>query len=190
MPTTIRRLIWQFMDDPVTAKVDEELSTVDSIEQIYFEVAQRDKTAGLRELVERELKGRTLVFCKMKRGVDRLADDLERRGVRVGALHGDMDQRRRDRVVELFRAGDLDVLIATNVAARGLDIPEITHVVNFDVPQNAEEYVHRIGRTGRAGREGKAITFVGEWEFDEFQRVLDEFGDEITKEQLELYDNE
>ena len=187
MPTSIRRLIWQFMDDPVTAKVDSELSTVDSIEQIYFEVAQRDKTAGLRELVERELKGRTLVFCKMKRGVDRLARDLEGRGVRVGALHGDMDQRRRDRVVERFREGELDILIATNVAARGLDIPEITHVVNFDVPQNAEEYVHRIGRTGRAGREGKAITFVGEWEFDEFQRVLDEFEDEIAKEQLDLY---
>ncbi|MDA0351322.1 MAG: DEAD/DEAH box helicase [Chloroflexi bacterium] len=187
MPTSIRRLIWQFMDDPVTAKVDAELSTVDTIEQIYIEVAQRDKTAGLRELVRRELKGRTLVFCKMKRGVDRVAEDLERRGVRVGALHGDMDQRRRDRVVERFRAGELDILIATNVAARGLDIPEITHVVNFDVPQNAEEYVHRIGRTGRAGRDGKAITFVGEWEFDEFQRVLDEFGDEIRQEQLDLY---
>jgi len=190
MPTSIRRLIWQFMDDPVTAKVDAELSTVDSVTQIYFEVAQRDKTAGLRELVERELKGRTLIFCKMKRGVDRLAEDLDRRGVRVGALHGDMDQRRRDRVVERFREGDLDVLIATNVAARGLDIPEITHVVNFDVPQNAEEYVHRIGRTGRAGREGKAITFVGEWEFDEFQRVLDEFEEELTKEQLDLYQND
>jgi ATP-dependent RNA helicase DeaD len=190
MPTSIRRLIWQFMDDPVTAKVDSELSTVDTVTQIYFEVAQRDKAAGLRELIERELKGRTLIFCKMKRGVDRLAEDLDRRGVRVGALHGDMDQRRRDRVVERFRDGDLDVLIATNVAARGLDIPEITHVVNFDVPQNAEEYVHRIGRTGRAGREGKAITFVGEWEFDEFQRVLDEFEEDITKEQLDLYQND
>ena len=187
MPTSIRRLIWQFMDDPVTARVDAELSTVDSVEQIYFEVAQRDKTAGVRELVEGELKGRTLVFCKMKRGVDRLAQDLEGRGVRVGALHGDMDQRRRDRVVERFRAGELDILIATNVAARGLDIPEITHVVNYDVPQNAEEYLHRIGRTGRAGRDGKAITFVGEWEFDEFQRVLDEFGDQLTKQELDLY---
>ena len=80
-----------------------------------------------------------------------------------------------------------DLLIATNVAARGLDIPEITHVVNFDVPQNAEEYVHRIGRTGRAGRKGKAITFVGEWEFDEFQRVYDEFSESLNKEELSLY---
>ncbi|MBT5772769.1 MAG: DEAD/DEAH box helicase [Dehalococcoidia bacterium] len=187
MPTSIRRLIWQFMDDPVTITVDSELSTVDSIEQIYFEVAQRDKTAGLRELIDRELKGRTLVFCNMRRGVDRLAQDLEGRGVRVGALHGDMDQRRRDKVVESFREGALDILIATNVAARGLDIPQITHVVNFDAPQNAEEYVHRIGRTGRAGRQGKAITFVGEWDYDNFKRVTDEFGDEMTKERLDLY---
>jgi ATP-dependent RNA helicase DeaD len=187
MPTSIRRLIWQFMNDPVTVRVDEELSTVDSVDQIYFEVASRDKTAGLRELIERELKGRTLVFCKTKRSVDRLTDDLERRGVQVGALHGDMDQRRRDKVVERFRAGQLDILIATNVAARGLDIPEITHVVNYDVPQNAEEYVHRIGRTGRAGRDGKAITFVGEWEVDDFQRLVEEFGDDLNREQLHLY---
>jgi len=187
MPTSIRRLIWQFMEAPVTITVDSELSTVDSIEQIYFEVAQRDKTAGLRELIDRELKGRTLVFCNMRRGVDRLAQDLEGRGVRVGALHGDMDQRRRDKVVERFREGGLDILIATNVAARGLDIPQITHVVNFDAPQNAEEYVHRIGRTGRAGRQGKAITFVGEWDYDNFKRVTDEFGDEMTKERLDLY---
>jgi ATP-dependent RNA helicase DeaD len=98
-----------------------------------------------------------------------------------------MDQRRRDKVVERFRAGQLDILIATNVAARGLDIPEITHVVNYDVPQNAEEYVHRIGRTGRAGRDGKAITFVGEWEVDDFQRLVEEFGDDLNREQLHLY---
>jgi superfamily II DNA/RNA helicase len=187
MPTSIRRLIWQFMEDPVTVTVDSGLSTVDTVEQIYFEVAQRDKTAGLRELIERELKGRTLVFCNMRRGVDHLAHDLEGRGVRVGSLHGDMDQRRRDKVVESFRRGELDILIATNVAARGLDIPEITHVVNFDAPQNAEEYVHRIGRTGRAGRQGKAITFVGEWDYDNFKRVTDEFGDEMTKERLDIY---
>ena len=123
----------------------------------------------------------------MKRGVDRLEADLARQGVRVGALHGDMDQRRRERVVQAFRDGELDVLIATNVAARGLDIPEITHVVNFDVPQNPEEYVHRIGRTGRAGRVGKAITFVCERDFGEFDVVLEAFGDRIKKEELELY---
>ena len=187
MPSAIRRLIWQFMNDPETVTVDPELSTVDTIEQLYFEVASRDKTRGLRELIERELKGRTLVFCKMKRSVDRLERDLAQQGVRVGALHGDMDQRQRDRVVVDFRAGRLDILIATNVAARGLDIPEITHVVNFDVPQNAEEYVHRIGRTGRAGRDGKAITFVSEWDMGEWDAIASAFPDQIHQEHLDIY---
>jgi superfamily II DNA/RNA helicase len=187
MPTSIRRLVWQFMDDPETVTVDPELTAVESIEQIYYEVAHRDKTRGLRELVERELKGRTLVFCNTRRGVDRLADQLQHDGVQVGALHGDMDQRRRDRVVEDFRKGQLDILIATNVAARGIDIPEITHVVNFDVPQNAEEYIHRTGRTGRAGRDGKAITFVSEWDLEGFDPLLEQFGEDLQKETLELY---
>ncbi|MBM3141087.1 MAG: DEAD/DEAH box helicase [Chloroflexi bacterium] len=187
MPTSIQRLVHQFMRDPKTCSVDPELSTVESIGQVYVEVAARDKVRGLRELIERELKGRTLVFCKMKRGVDRVARQLQDAGVRVGALHGDMDQRRRDRVVEDFRHGRLDILIATNVAARGLDIPEITHVVNFDFPQNAEEYVHRIGRTGRAGREGKAITFVCEDDLDGLEMLRRQFGEQLRRERLALY---
>ena len=160
---------------------------MESIEQIYYEVAHRDKTRGLRELVERELKGRTLVFCNTRRGVDRLADQLQHDGIEVGALHGDMDQRRRDRVVDHFRKGELDILIATNVAARGIDIPEITHVVNFDMPQNVEEYIHRTGRTGRAGRDGKAITFVSEWDLEGFDPLLEQFGEQLSKETLNLY---
>ncbi len=187
MPGSIRRLIWQFMVDPQQVAVDAESTPVDSIEQIYFEVAHRDKAAGLRELIERELKGRTLVFCKTKRAVDMLEANLSRMGVRVGALHGDMDQRHRDHVIADFRVGTLDVLVATNVAARGLDIPEITHVLNFDVPQNAEEYIHRIGRTGRAGREGKAITFVSEWDMQEFDAIRAEFGERLHEERLDLY---
>jgi ATP-dependent RNA helicase DeaD len=187
MPGSIRRLIWQFMSDPQQVAVDAELTPVDSIEQIYFEVAHRDKAAGLRELIDRELKGRTLVFCKTKRAVDMLEANLSRMGVRVGALHGDMDQRHRDHVIADFRVGALDVLVATNVAARGLDIPEITHVLNFDVPQNPEEYIHRIGRTGRAGREGKAITFVSEWDMAEFDAIRAEFGENLHEERLDLY---
>ncbi len=187
MPGSIRRLIWQFMSDPQQVAVDAELTPVDSIEQIYFEVAHRDKAAGLRELIDRELKGRTLVFCKTKRAVDMLEANLSRMGVRVGALHGDMDQRHRDHVIADFRTGALDVLVATNVAARGLDIPEITHVLNFDVPQNVEEYIHRIGRTGRAGREGKAITFVSEWDMAEFDDIRAEFGERLHEERLDLY---
>lgn len=187
MPHAILRLVRRYMESPETVAIEPELTSADTVEQIYFEVAQRDKVHGLHELIERELKGRTLVFSRTRRGVDFVAEQLDRAGIRVGALHGDMDQRRRDQVVQRFRDGELDILIATNVAARGLDIPEITHVVNFDVPQNPEEYVHRIGRTGRAGREGKAITFVSERDFQEFDVVLEAFGDRLRKEDLNLY---
>ena len=125
MPHTVTRLIRRYMENPERVAVASDLETVESIEHVYFEVAQRDKVNGLSELIERELRGRTLVFSRTKRGVDFLARELQGRGVNVGALHGDLDQRRRDRMVRRFRNGELDILIATNVAARGIDIPEI-----------------------------------------------------------------
>lgn len=187
MPHSVFRLVRRYMNEPETVTIAPEQTTVETVEQVYFEVAQRDKTRGLKELIERELRGRTLVFSRTRRGVDYLRDQLQHEGIRVGALHGDMDQRKRDHVVQQFRGGELDILVATNVAARGLDIPEITHVLNYDVPQNPEEYVHRIGRTGRAGREGKAITFVCERDIAEFDALLAAFGDRLQKEHLELY---
>ncbi|MGE0227936.1 MAG: DEAD/DEAH box helicase [Dehalococcoidia bacterium] len=187
MPHSILRLVRRYMEEPETVTIAPEQTTVETVEQVYFEVAQRDKIRGLQELIDRELRGRTLIFSRTRRGVDYLRDQLSDAGIRVGALHGDMDQRKRDQVVQQFREGRLDVLVATNVAARGLDIPEITHVVNYDVPQNPEEYVHRIGRTGRAGRTGKAITFVCERDVAEFDALLAAFGDRLQKEQLELY---
>ncbi len=188
MPHAVMRLVRRYMQDPETVSVAEQHDTVDTIDQYYVEVAHRDKLRGLRELVERELKGRTLVFSRTRRGVDYVSARLREMGVGAGALHGDMDQKRRDQVVRRFRAGELDLLVATNVAARGLDIPEITHVVNFDVPQNAEEYVHRVGRTGRAGRHGTAITLVSEHDIGEFDVLLAVFGDRMRQERLELYD--
>ena len=187
MPQNVMRLVRRYMDRPETIAVASELETVESVEHVYFEVAERDKVRGLRELIDRELRGRTLVFSRTRRGVDRLADRLQGLGVQVGALHGDMDQRKRDRVVRSFRDGQLDLLIATNVAARGLDIPEITHVVNYDAADNAEEYVHRTGRTGRAGREGKAISFVSEVDIDRFDVLRETFGERLTRDRLDIY---
>ncbi|MYD64950.1 MAG: DEAD/DEAH box helicase [Chloroflexi bacterium] len=187
MPQNVMRLVRRYMDRPETIAVASELETVESVEHVYFEVAERDKVRGLRELIDRELRGRTLVFSRTRRGVDRLADRLQGLGVQVGALHGDMDQRKRDRVVRSFRDGQLDLLIATNVAARGIDIPEITHVVNFDAADNAEEYVHRTGRTGRAGREGKAISFVSEVDIDRFDVLCETFGERLTRDRLDIY---
>ncbi len=187
MPHNVMRLVRRYMDQPETIAVASELETVESVDHVYFEVAERDKVRGLRELIDRELRGRTLVFSRTKRGVDRLAERLYGLGVKVGALHGDMDQRKRDRVVRSFRDGELDLLIATNVAARGLDIPEITHVVNYDAADNAEEYVHRTGRTGRAGREGKAISFVSEVDIDRFDVLRETFGERLTRDRLDIY---
>ncbi|MCY4614965.1 MAG: DEAD/DEAH box helicase [Chloroflexi bacterium] len=187
MPHNVMRLVRRYMDQPETIAVASELETVESVDHVYFEVAERDKVRGLRELIDRELRGRTLVFSRTKRGVDRLAERLHGLGVKVGALHGDMDQRKRDRVVRSFRDGELDLLIATNVAARGLDIPEITHVVNYDAADNAEEYVHRTGRTGRAGREGKAISFVSEVDIDRFDVLRETFGERLTRDRLDIY---
>ena len=187
MPHNVMRLVRRYMDQPETIAVASELETVESIDHVYFEVAERDKVRGLRELIDRELRGRTLVFSRTRRGVDRLADRLQGYGVNVGALHGDMDQRRRDRVVQSFRSGELELLIATNVAARGLDIPEITHVVNYDAADNAEEYVHRTGRTGRAGRDGKAISFVSEVDIERFDVLRAAFGERLTRDRLEMY---
>ena len=189
MPTTIKRLIWQFMEDPETLAIDKELSAPVSIQQTYVEVAERDKIIALKELIERELRGKSLVFCRTRRMVERLAKALSGEGIKVGALHGDMDQRTRDRVVKQFREGALDLLVATNVAARGIDIPEITHVVHFDFPQNTEEYTHRTGRTGRAGKSGKSIIFVAEWDLEDFSSFQEELGNELIKESLTLYNS-
>ena len=133
------------------------------------------------------MQGRTLIFCNMKVTVDRLVRRLRDRDIPAEAIHGDLDQRKRDRVMERFRAGELQFLVATNVASRGLDIPELNHVVNFDLPQNADEYVHRVGRTGRAGRQGSAVTFVCEWDYDAFDEIRTRAGDDLARDDLALY---
>ena len=138
----------------------------------------REKILALRYLYEDRSLGRSLIFRRTKIGVDRLTSALQQAGVPAQAIHGDLRQGQRDRVMADFRSGALDFLVATNVAARGLDIPDIDNVINYDVPQNAEEYIHRIGRTARAGKEGAAFTFVSEWEIGEWDTILREVGDD------------
>ena len=188
VPTPIKSLIHQFMRDPEHIHIAPEVATAEGINQRYYEVADRDKVRAVEELLP-ELSGRTLVFCNMKVTVDRLVRRLQDRGLNADAIHGDRDQRKRDRVMGQFRAGDLQFLVATDVAARGLDIPDVQHVVNFDLPQTPEDYVHRVGRTGRAGAEGSAISFVGEWDFDQLEKVLKLVGDELQRGELGLYGN-
>ncbi len=178
MPMTIKRLVHRYMDHPETVAIEPQQRTVATVRQVYIEVAQREKLDALRWLYEERGIGRSLIFLNTRAGVDRLAAHLASAGLAGCAIHGDLRQSERDRVMRDFRAGKIEFLVATNVAARGLDIPDIENVINYDVPQNAEEYVHRIGRTARAGKEGTAVTFVAEWDLDVWDLITAHVGPE------------
>lgn len=183
----VRDLAYRFTNDAQQVAIDPERRTTGTVEQVYVEVLEEDKTRALEELLRRWETDQVLVFRHTKRGVDRLLEDLHRRKHAVAAIHGDLTQRDRERTLEAFRSGDIKILIATNLAARGLHIEDVSHVVNYDLPEDAETFTHRIGRTGRAGETGVAVTFVGEWDFDEFERLREQAGVPFRREVLELY---
>ncbi|WP_238528331.1 DEAD/DEAH box helicase [Acetonema longum] len=150
MPSAILALANKYMNNPVTVTISKEQITVPLIDQSYYET--RDKLEGLCRILDIEETDRLIIFCRTKKGVNDLVSSLQARGYMADGLHGDLSQSQRDRVMKKFRDGQLEILVATDVAARGLDIEHVTHVVNFDIPQDPESYVHRIGRTGRAGK--------------------------------------
>jgi ATP-dependent RNA helicase DeaD len=160
MPPAIRRLADQYLYDPVLVRVEAATLTVDTVEQFVLEVPSREKADRLVDVLEAERPDQALVFVRTKVRCDQLYRLLRDRGMNVKALHGDMTQGGRDGVMISFKSGRLPLLVATDVAARGLDISGISHVINFDVPTSPDVYVHRIGRTGRVGRSGRAITFA------------------------------
>ena len=181
-------MIERFLRDPIHIGIGEESGAADTIEQVYYEVAAQDKMAGLEEVLRTDLEGeKVLIFCRTQVGVDRLARRLQRNRLPVQPIHGGMRQNQREAVMRSFRSGELKVLVATNVASRGLDIPEISHVINYDMPGNLEEYIHRIGRTGRIGNVGKAVTFVGEDDFSMLQTIKEHVGDTLAKGRLAIY---
>lgn len=160
MPKSVMHLARQFMRNPVHVNITPEQVAAPAIDQVYFEVRPYERFEALCRIIDSEAMKRAIIFCRTKRGVDELTDQLRERGYAADAIHGDLDQRQRNRVMQSFRRGDTELLIATDVAARGVDVEQITHVVNFDIPTDAESYVHRIGRTGRAGRSGTAMTLI------------------------------
>src|SRR5213079_1826693 len=160
MPPPIRKLADRYLYDPVLVKVESATLTVDSVEQFAVEVKPADKAARLADVLAAERPDQAIVFVRTKIRCEQLYRKLRDSGMNVKALHGDMSQGQRDGVMLSFKAGRLPVLVATDVAARGLDIAAVTHIVNFDVPTSPDVYVHRIGRTGRVGRSGRAITFA------------------------------
>jgi ATP-dependent RNA helicase DeaD len=171
IPPPIARLAERYMYDPVTIKVTPKQLAVDAIEQAYVEVDAKKKTERLIEVLKAEEPEQAIIFCRTKIGASRLDKTLRDRGFDNKALHGDMSQGSRDGVMIAFKDHRLRLLVATDVAARGLDIEHVTHVINYDVPNTTEGYVHRIGRTGRVGRTGRAITFVTPAQRDEIQRI-------------------
>ncbi|HBM81780.1 MAG: DEAD/DEAH box helicase [Clostridiales bacterium] len=160
MPRDISELAKKYQKNPEYIKVVHKELTVPSIEQIYFEVKEKMKPDILSRIIDMYSPRLSLVFCNTKRRVDELISQLQARGYQAEGLHGDMRQSQRDRVMDKFRKGTIDILVATDVAARGIDVDNIDAVFNYDVPQDEEYYVHRIGRTARAGRAGRAFTFV------------------------------
>ncbi|WP_116189996.1 DEAD/DEAH box helicase [Paenibacillus taihuensis] len=166
MPTNIRKLADQFLKNPEHVSVIPTQVTAPSIDQAYIEVHERQKFDALSRLLDMESPELAIIFGRTKRRVDELSEALQKRGYSADGLHGDLSQNQRDNVMRKFRDGSIDVLVATDVAARGLDVSGVTHVINFDLPQDPESYVHRIGRTGRAGKEGVAWSFVTPRELD------------------------
>jgi ATP-dependent RNA helicase DeaD len=159
-PQPILDLISRHMKDPVHVRIAPKQVTVEQVDQAFIAVAQNRKNDLLDHFIERQDPPQLVVFCKTKHQTDRVAEVLKRRKKSAAAIHGDLPQSRREKTLQAFRDGELQCLIATNVAARGLDIPTVSHVVNYDVPETPEEYVHRIGRTARNGAKGVARTFI------------------------------
>jgi len=173
MPKPIRDLINRFSREPEHLKIESTTVSAPAIDQVYYEVDRRSKVEVLCRLIDFQDVKFGLIFCATKVMCDELNDQLNARGYEADKLHGDMTQQMRERVMARFREHKVELLVATDVAARGLDVDEIEVVFNYDLPQDAEDYVHRIGRTGRAGRAGRAITFVAGreiWKLQQIQR--------------------
>ena len=171
LPPPIRDLIHRFTRNPVNVRIEAQAMTVPAIEQVYYEVERRSKLEVLCRIIDLDDVKLGIVFCATKVMVDELTSHLVARGYRAEALHGDLSQAMRERVMGRFRKRQCEFLVATDVAARGLDVDDVEVVFNYDLPHDGEDYVHRVGRTGRAGRSGKAITFVAGREIYRLQNI-------------------
>lgn len=187
MPAAIRGIAEQQMHNPVWVRIATPIPTVQTVDQFYLEVAEEDKVKALRRLLNQEPVDLALVFRRTQYRADRLARMLGR-DRRVGVLHGGMRQGARLAALRAFEDKRIPILIATNVAARGLDLPEVSHVINFDMPEDVDTYVHRVGRTARMGRSGTAITFVGQHDLEMLDQLQQKLGPALKRHQLNIYD--
>jgi ATP-dependent RNA helicase DeaD len=180
MPPPIAKLADRYLYDPELVKVEAQTLTIDTVEQFQLDVKQGDKPDKLVEVLKAERPEQAIVFVRTKVRCDQLNKILNDRGLNAKALHGDMTQGGRDGVMLAFKAGRLPILVATDVAARGLDISTVTHVINYDVPVSPDVYAHRIGRTGRMGKKGRAITFVEPRQARELEAIEKHIGTTIA----------
>ncbi|SIS56823.1 DEAD/DEAH box helicase [Salimicrobium flavidum] len=180
MPKEIRDIATTLMNTPKEVKTKSKEMTVSNIDQYYVEIAEKHKFDALTRLLDLQSPDLAIVFGRTKRRVDEVADALQVRGFRAEGIHGDLTQGKRMSVLKKFKEGRVEILVATDVAARGLDISDVTHVYNFDIPQDPESYVHRIGRTGRAGRKGESISFVTPREKDQLNLI-----EKLTKKKVD-----
>jgi len=179
MPKPIKTLAERILHDPVFVSITKGETTNTDIEQLYYVIEESERDAAIIRLMDSEKPNKSVVFCRTKSEVDRLATVLTSSGYIASGLHGDMEQRQREAVIKSFKNGEIDVLVATDVAARGIHVNGISHVFNYHIPFDPESYVHRIGRTGRAGTKGKAITLLTPLEFKELKRIKQKVGTNI-----------
>jgi len=176
MPNEIKRLVDQFLHQPATIQVARQSTTAETVTQRIVRMPSSDskqKRTALRWVIDNEDVDNGIVFCNRKKDVDIVAKSLSKHGHSAAPIHGDLPQSERTKTLEAFKNGDIKMLVASDVAARGLDVPSVSHVFNYDVPTHSEDYVHRIGRTGRAGREGDAIMFVARLDQKYYDQILD-----------------
>ncbi|TMW73275.1 DEAD/DEAH box helicase [Alteribacter natronophilus] len=184
MPPPIRKLSNKYMNRPEQITISKGEMTAPSISQVYYKVLEKNKLESLCRVIDSEHIDLGIVFCRTKKGVAELTEALQARGYMADGLHGDLTQSQRDMVMKKFRDSTIEFLIATDVAARGLDVENVSHVINYDIPQDPESYVHRIGRTGRAGREGLAITLVTPREMKHLRSIEVEIKMQIPSQNL------
>lgn len=189
MPREVIQIAKKYMGEYDTLKAESKQLTVSQTDQIYFEVSASDKFEALCRIIDIEEEFFGIIFCRTKLESDKIASRLKKRGYDADALHGDLSQSQRERILNKFKKRMLNVLVATDVAARGIDVQNLTHVINYALPQDSKSYVHRIGRTGRAGREGSAITFITPEEYRKLQYIVKETKTDIRKARLPQVDD-
>lgn len=188
VPPPIQRLAQRYMFEPVSLDFSPQDVSVETIEQFYFTVHRERKYELLLRLIKREQPRQAIIFCRTKRGTERLYQRLEKKLDSVSCIHGDMQQQARDRVMGSFRQGKLRVLVATDVVGRGIDVTGISHIINFDVPEFCDDYVHRVGRTGRMGREGVAYTLVTPEEGPQLTRIEQRINRQLKRDHFEDFE--